>query len=292
MLRKVIALRGNDTVKVLQSLCTNDVAGWESGLLATAFLTNKGRVLCDAILYRTEDSSVLVDVAAESFGGLVRHLKMYKLRAQVSIEATDLAVSRERVGEVLAGGTDPRVSGLGERFVSSERGPAPEVRSRLAVGVSEGPEIVGRIPLECNLDAINAISFSKGCYLGQELTARAKHRGAVRKRLMPLVMRHQALQVMAEIPPCEEAPPGKGEDKVLAADGATIGTVVAADSGVVLALLRLDAAFAPEPHFSINGRPASPYLPPWWLDAHLAAREDGRMVLQPGGEGGTPSSSS
>ena len=93
--RRVLSLRGADTSKLLQSLCTNNVATWLEGsapALAAAFLTTKGRVLADACFWRHDDA-VLIDCAVDQAPKLLRHLKMYKLRADVKIrEEADLDV--------------------------------------------------------------------------------------------------------------------------------------------------------------------------------------------------------
>jgi len=105
---------------------------------------------------------------------------------------------------------DPRAKGLGTRLLfeqdtdtekrepeeSKEHDAHQDLKAyemyRLQHGLAEGSEIEGRIPLECNLDLLNAISFKKGCYLGQELTARTKYKGVVRKRVIPFLLNPSA----------------------------------------------------------------------------------------------------
>ena len=121
---------------------------------------------------------------------------MYKLRADVKIrdeEDLDVVTATKTLQNCVASGPDPATALLGSRGVvekGSVEGEAPGLylRRRLALGVAEGVELEGAVPLVANLDVLNAIAFDKGCYLGQELTARAKFRGQVRRRFMPVAL--------------------------------------------------------------------------------------------------------
>ena len=298
MHRAVLSVRGSDAAKLLHSLSTNDVHKWlGSGApgLAAAFLTTKGRILADAVLWRGDDESeVLVDCPAAQSAALLRHLKMYKLRSSVKLAARDdlevatfsSAAAAEAPGAVLAGGADPRTALLGGRGVAAAGGAPREAageyaRRRLALGVAEGPEVVGRIPLNCNLELLNYVAFDKGCYLGQELTARAKFRGEVRRRLMPCALQdsdgavlHSAARALPPPDPVPDVPPLAGGlpdvGAKLVAGNKAVGELVAVDaaSSVAVAMLKLDFALSGEVlDVDVEGGQgvkASPYVPPWW----------------------------
>ena len=219
--RGVLRIEGRDARKLLQGLVTSDVTLLDAAPQYTCFLSAQGRVLHDAFLVSGPDGSVLLDSELSAQAELTAHLKRYKLRSKVTIrDATDeLAVVASwddgSVGAAAAdvrppseGGhwADPRLPQLGSRLLWPAREAAPTAVSqidaaeviadvydaRLALlGVPNGQAHLPpgeALPLESNLELLNAISFTKGCYLGQELTARTNFRGVVRKRLAPLVL--------------------------------------------------------------------------------------------------------
>ncbi|HEY2071536.1 MAG TPA: hypothetical protein VGG48_18395 [Rhizomicrobium sp.] len=192
--RAVIALFGPDARSLLQGLITNDVDTIAPGMgLYAALLTPQGKILYDFLL--TEgDGAILIDCLATARDVLLKRLRMYRLRAKVEIEARDqLAVF---VG-LDAGNSfaDPRHPGLGRRSISARQempqdvSPASAYHAhRLDLGIPEGDDF-GQdkiFALDGGLDELHAVSFTKGCYVGQELTARMKHRGTARKRLLPI----------------------------------------------------------------------------------------------------------
>lgn len=282
---------GQDAVKFLQGLTTRDVTCFDPKLRAerlsgghtkeeevsgvyTAFLNNKGKVSFDAFVmpFGTDkqasgvgttgtavapdspsEPDLLLDCDVELKNTIMKHLKMYKLRAKVAISdvSDELSVwsvfsddasgsaSEHRddpvlpLNQVFVGHqddgdgddvivhamADPRLPALGQRIIvpssvcavsaisaanlddaSPPPPPPPPSASasifeitdarqytahRMGLGVAEGTELVARMPLECNLAALNAVSFDKGCYVGQELVARTHYKGKIRKRIMP-----------------------------------------------------------------------------------------------------------
>ena len=133
---------------------------------------------------------------------------------------------------------------------------------RLALGVAEGAELAGELPLELNLDGLGAVSFTKGCYVGQELTSRTYFRGVVRKRAMPVTF----AALGAAVPP--------GAQLLPAAGGASVGRVLAARGDRGVALLRLAAAMPPAPGSAppallveASAAAATPARPRWWPQA-------------------------
>lgn len=184
--RTVLAVTGSDRSHFLQGLVTNDVARAEGGIAYAALLTPQGKYIADFFLIGEPDR-ILVDVATPLAAGLAQRLSMYKLRADVGIEETDLAVSRG-TGEPPPGAlADPRHPALGWRHYGTG-GLSDETdwtALRVAHLVPEaGIELTGETyVLEAGLDRLNGIDFRKGCYVGQEVTARMKHKTELKKGL-------------------------------------------------------------------------------------------------------------
>lgn len=189
-----------------------------------AFLNATGRVLHDVFIYRdprggTPGESFLIEVDAAEATRLERHIKRYKLRADFAVRllapgevtvwhgwddkgsGAAAAVVREVPHQILHM-KDPRAPGLGYRILTEAgREPAVDLERaadedvyrvrRYLMGVPEGQSELlreGALPLEGNLDVMGGIDFRKGCYVGQELTIRTKHRGVVRKRVLPVMI--------------------------------------------------------------------------------------------------------
>lgn len=186
--RAVISVSGAEVKTFLQGLVTNDVTKLapERPLYA-ALLTPQGKVLYDFLLSAAGET-IYIDSQAVSADALLKRLSLYRLRAQVELERrADLSV----LWNSQAGFDDPRWPALGRRAVAPPEG--PDVSSafldrRLELGVPEGSDFGSdRIfALDAGLEELRGVSFDKGCYIGQELTARMKHRGTARKRLLPI----------------------------------------------------------------------------------------------------------
>ena len=186
--RTLIRLTGDDPRGFLQGLVTNDVAGplpvW-AGLLSA-----QGKALFDFIVWADGDD-VLIDCEAAQADALVRRLMLYRLRRRIDIARTDdLAVHWSPEGE--AGVADPRLPALGRRWIAPP-GPDDAAKAwrehRLQLGVTEGVAELGQdrtLWLEANAAELNGVSFSKGCYVGQENTARMNWRQKVSRRLFVL----------------------------------------------------------------------------------------------------------
>jgi len=187
MTRSVFRLTGADRIDFLQNLVTNDVKGLEHGAVWAALLTPQGKYLADFFLV-PEEEAVLVDVAEPLAADLLKRLKMYKLRAKVDIEETGLAVSRG-TGEAPEGAVaDPRHPALGWRHYGGARGDGTDWDAlRVAHVVPEsGVELVpgeGFI-LEWGFERLNGVDYRKGCFVGQEVTARMKHKTELKKGLV------------------------------------------------------------------------------------------------------------
>jgi len=182
--RAVLRLSGEDVRGFLQGLVTNETSG--SLPVWAGLLTPQGKALFDFILWADGDA-VLIDCEAAQADALARRLSMYRLRRAISITRDEaLAVHWAREGD--AGVADPRLADLGRRWIA----PPGEVAEgwlahRLSLGVIEGVDELGAgetLWLECNAGELNGVSYTKGCYVGQENTARMHHRSKVNRRMV------------------------------------------------------------------------------------------------------------
>jgi len=185
--RTLIRLSGEDVRGFLQGLVTNDLdlLAPERPLWA-GILSPQGKALFDFILW-AEGEDVLIDCEREAADALMRRLTLYRLRRAITIERDEsLAVSWSIDGH---GPADPRLPELGRRWLGPAADPAgiEWLRHRLSLGVTEGQSELGldkTLWLECNAAELNGVSFSKGCYVGQENTARMNWRNKVNRRLV------------------------------------------------------------------------------------------------------------
>ena len=182
--RAIVRLSGEDVRGFLQGLVTNDVLGplpvW------AALLTPQGKALFDFIVWADGDD-VLLDAEAAQADALARRLTLYRLRRAIAIARDDtLAVHWSRDGD--EGVPDPRLPALGRRWIAPSSAPAQGWREhRLSLGVTEGVGELGNgetLWLECNARELHGVSFTSGCYIGQENTARMHHRAKVNRRLV------------------------------------------------------------------------------------------------------------
>jgi tRNA-modifying protein YgfZ len=181
--RAVIRLSGEDVRGFLQGLITNDVTGilpvW-AGLL-----TPQGKALFDFLVWADGDD-LLIDCEADQADALTKRLSLYRLRRAITIERdATLAVhwSLNHTDVTL----DPRLAALGHRWIAPPGEPAAGWHAhRLSLGVAEGASELGQdktLWLETNAAELNGVSFTKGCYIGQENTARMNYRSKVNRRL-------------------------------------------------------------------------------------------------------------
>ncbi|WP_380784569.1 YgfZ/GcvT domain-containing protein [Sphingomonas sp. R86521] len=184
--RSVVRVSGEDPRGFLQGLVTADTAALAPDAPAwSALLSPQGKALFDFILWADGDS-VLIDVEAAQADPLMRRLSMYRLRRTIDITLTDIAVHWSRSGA--AGVPDPRLAALGNRWLGPAATPVDGwLAHRLSLGVTEGVGELGNgetLWLECNAGELNGVSYTKGCYVGQENTARMHHRSKVNRRLV------------------------------------------------------------------------------------------------------------
>jgi tRNA-modifying protein YgfZ len=185
--RALLRLSGEDVRGFLQGLVTNDVAGLAPDApLWAGLLSAQGKALFDFILWADGDD-VLVDCERDARDDLAKRLTLYRLRRPITIAAEDaLAVHWDAVGDT--GTDDPRLLALGKRWLAPAEDPATGWQEhRLRLGVTEGRAELGSgetLWLECNAAELNGVSFAKGCYVGQENTARMNYRSKVNRRLV------------------------------------------------------------------------------------------------------------
>ncbi len=189
MERTVLRLSGSDTHKFLNDLVTNDLSGLNDGLVYAAILTPQGKYLFDFFLAADGDA-ILLDVAAARAQALAQRLTMYKLRADVTIEDSGLHVHRGLGAAPDGALADPRHAALGWRMFADVAQQGDNVdwdAIRVAHCIPEtGVELIadGSFILECGFERLNGVDFRKGCYVGQEVTARMKHKTELRKGLV------------------------------------------------------------------------------------------------------------
>ncbi|TCP93731.1 hypothetical protein C8J42_101181 [Sphingomonas sp. PP-CE-1A-559] len=184
--RSVIRVAGEDVRGFLQGLVTADTALLTPDAPAwAALLSPQGKVLFDFILW-ADGADVLIDVEAAQADALTKRLSLYRLRRVITLVPDELAVHWAPEGE--RGVPDPRLADLGRRWLEPPAEPAIGWHAhRLSLGVTEGVGELGAgetLWLECNARELNGVSFTKGCYVGQENTARMHHRSKVNRRLI------------------------------------------------------------------------------------------------------------
>ena len=178
---------GEDVAAFLQGLVTNDVMG--DLPVYAALLTPQGKMLFDFFVWPAPDDGLLVDCEAGAAEDLVKRLSLYRLRRKIDI-ARDESLAVHWGPESGDGGArDPRLAALGQRWIAPADGgePADEAyrQHRLSLGVPEGRrDMADTLWLETNAAELNGVSFSKGCYIGQENTARMNWRQKVNRRLV------------------------------------------------------------------------------------------------------------
>jgi folate-binding protein YgfZ len=193
--RTVIAVTGGDATGFLQNIVTADMDDVDSdGIGYGALLTPQGKIICDFLIHEFDDG-YHVDVRREANDTLLKRLTLYKLRASVDIESRpDLAVFATWDENSVSHGArpDPRLAALGRRRVApSDEEAAADAgdwdRWRISLGVPEGGvdyPFDESFPHDAALDALTGVDFDKGCFVGQEVVSRMRHRGTARRRIV------------------------------------------------------------------------------------------------------------
>lgn len=258
--RGVLRLAGADRAGFLQGLVSNDVGALATGSLTyAALLSAQGKFQHDFFV-QAEDDSFLIDCEGPRREDLLRRLKLYKLRSKIELsDVTDHFEVQVAFGTGASGrSADPRLAELGFRRIdargSGNAGDADAYdRNRLSLGVADGSrdmEIDKALLLENHIDLLHGVSWTKGCYMGQELTARTHYRGLIKKRLLPV-------EIDGPLPA-----PG-----TLILDGTIeAGEMRSSQNGQGLALLRIaetEAALAAGRPLTAGAARLQPYRLPW-----------------------------
>ena len=241
MQRKVFRFSGTDARKFLQNLITNDVKRLDDGPVYSALLTPQGKFIADFFLI-PDGNDILMDVDADAATTLIPRLNMYKLRADVTISETDLIVSRGLNDAPEGAVADPRDANLGWRYYGAEDLGTDTVNWDALRVYHKIPEMGRELDaesyiLEMGFEGLNGVDFRKGCYVGQEVTARMKHKTELRKGLVRLI-------ADADIP----------ENADVMSNGKVIGRTHTSAGKRALAYLRYDRA---DGDISVNDIPVT-----------------------------------
>ncbi len=252
--RALLRVGGPEARPFLHRLLTQEVETLAAGELRYgALLTPQGRVLYDLFLWGEADG-VRVDVAADRRDEFLAKLKMFRLRAAVTLDLDEDAVFAAPGGASPGAGwrPDPRAPAAGWRFA----GPPPPAADASAAAAYEVARVALGLPdvvadalsdrayvTELDLDLLNGVDYRKGCFPGQETTSRMKRRGGVRSRVLPLRVE------------------GASRGAEVLAGTLRAGEVTACGESRALALLRVDRLGGP---LTVDGAPASLERPFWW----------------------------
>ncbi|KJZ17890.1 CAF17-like 4Fe-4S cluster assembly/insertion protein YgfZ [Loktanella sp. S4079] len=225
--RTVLSITGKDRVSFLQGLVTNDVEKAASGIVYTALLTPQGKYIADFFVIGQQDR-LLIDVAASLAPTLAQRLGMYRLRADVAIDETQIIVSRGTGTAPVGALPDPRTAQMGWRhYGETDQSDNTDWDAlRVAHLIPEtGIELTAdTYILEAGFEALNGVDFKKGCYVGQEIVARMKHKTTLRKGLARVTTNG----------PIDCGTP------IMNADGKEVGTIYTQSGNQAIAYLRFD----------------------------------------------------
>lgn len=265
-----------ETSQFLQGMITNDMKLFDNGAkcIYTVFLNKLGRILYDSIIYKRSSEEFLIECDSEITSNLVRHLKLYRVRRKIDITVSDehdlwCLNSNNQItsNDKISAYEDPRLKDIGTRIITTKdyklkeelkdvnEGDISEYTThRYKLGIGEGiidipPE--KSFPFESNCDFINGVSFHKGCYIGQELTARTHYTGVVRKRLMPIVFDKPISVNLLEVADI------KDEEKK------SVGKLRNTSGIYGLGLMRVEQALAAR-ELTFNENPCRVEKPSWW----------------------------
>ncbi|MEZ5647414.1 MAG: folate-binding protein [Alphaproteobacteria bacterium] len=280
--RKILSIAGSDARQFLQDLISNDMRKVSpTQVIWAALLTPQGKFLHEFFVSETSSGNVfLLDTEADRLGDLVRRLKLYRLRSKVDItEQPDLIVAAipgdvSWTGLTRAGSAvpfqsgliykDPRLPEAGLRLIAPETeiatlqdqgfiktNPEHYEKWRLSLGLPDGSQdlvIEKSTLMESGFDELQGIDWAKGCYVGQELTARMKYRGLVKKRLIPVQ--------------CSGPTPATGTP--ILEDGKEVGEMRSGYGNQGLALLKIETLQRPSsPKLLCESVALKPYVPSW-----------------------------
>jgi folate-binding protein YgfZ len=248
--RALLRLSGPDARPFLQGLLTHDVTTLSPAApLHAGLLSPQGKALFQLFLF-ADAEDILLDANAHQTDALSRRLTMFRLRKQVTIRAEPSLAVWQQWAEPSPHPADPRHPRAGSRFLAPPGGETVPLDAwhahRLALGLPDADEIGSDdlLWLETNARELDGVSFTKGCYTGQENTARMHHREKLRKRLLPLRL----------------TGPTTPDAKVMAGDRAAGELRGARHGDLQMAIFRMDYAEQP---LKVDGAPAALLVPQW-----------------------------
>lgn len=283
--RGVLRISGPDRAAFLQGIISNDVAKVSATqAIWAAFLTPQGKYLHDFFLAEEGEESLLLDCEAARRADLLKRMKIFKLRAKVDLadasESFRVAAlfgpaaleslglpARSGAATSFGGGiafADPRLPELGARAILPRDSAQESLEQagfeaaaladydalRIGLGLPDGSrdmEVEKAILLENGFDELGGVDWDKGCYMGQELTARTKYRALIKKRLLPV-------RIDGPTPP---------PDTPILSNGREVGRLRSSAKGQALALLRLEALNGEAPELVADEAKLSPQRPAW-----------------------------
>ncbi|OQR94742.1 hypothetical protein ACHHYP_00952 [Achlya hypogyna] len=319
--KRLLRVEGADAVKFLQGIFSNDMQAFQARGDARygGFLNHKGRLLGDAEIVMTAADTFFIACDDAVSADMLKHLKKYKLRSKVKFDDVEddfqlhavlpsLRATPEEIAAVHhwqrsvneAGETlvfaDPRNDVFGCKVIlpATQSLPIPEGFSeedevsslyrdrRIILGACEGAEHFDGIPLEQNFDMLRGVSFTKGCYVGQELTARTHYKGSIRKRLVPVLFVPSAVSAdfsltdgmhdaswMNSVTPTAPVDIEVGSNIVRTDTDTRVGKITTIANGVngAVAMMRMEHLVATGVNFVTKDGAyhVHPYVPSWWL---------------------------
>jgi folate-binding protein YgfZ len=271
--RAVVRVQGPDARALLHNVLTADMGRVDAhGSAYGALLTPQGKILFDFILHRL-DEGYAVDIRADQGDHFVKRLMLYRLRSKADISAApDLSVFAQW-GEPSAAPADPRLAALGSRWVAPASNVTPDAEPadwdchRIGLAIPEGGVdfVFGdTFPHDAAMDSLSGVAFDKGCYIGQEVVSRMRHRGTARRRIVAVAGNGALPAPGAEI---------MAGDRPLGRLGSSAG-----DIGI--GLIRLDrarTALDAGQRLNVDGQDVTVELPGWatydWPSGQAAAED-------------------
>ncbi|XP_055637058.1 putative transferase CAF17 homolog, mitochondrial [Toxorhynchites rutilus septentrionalis] len=287
--RSILCVQGSDASSFLQGLITNDMnhLKHDANSIYAMFLNSTGRILYDTIIHRTKNEhDFLVECESQTAENFQKHLNLFRIRKKVKIIRTNLDlwvtfvkngksnlsnIFNQKHNEIMVH-RDPRLKELGYRIITESMsdenlqkalyndvkidGKISYDEHRYSLGIGEGLDNIPQnkcFPLEYNCDYMHGVSFHKGCYIGQELTARTYHTGVVRKRIMPLFFNE----------PIDEHSIAK-DTEIKNQQGQIVGKLRGVKNSVGLALLRIEKIGKNDNLLVAEKYHCTTHTPFWW----------------------------